>query len=414
MSSGQTIVKLFLLHVLVGVVRLKMSMKKVLLLTVFVLFGILFSVRADNAYAQVCSVSPNTIDITKATNQITTTLGTAYDLNTIKDVEIDCCPPGEVCIGTGIYIPKNQLSLGSNNKTITAALKSSDLHELRPVDIENIRDNANNNSCQLYVHLNDGSTICHAQNISLSISSCGISVSPNNVIQAAKPYTVSVTNIPSAAQNVNLYVQKTTGPTGGGQIIKGAITPPSVTAESTITHNVDTQLSIYVTGKIFNTNFGDWGYAICEQHYKVGQAISNDPGTNNPTDPNNPNGGTALISTDICTFAGPVDSQPFNDCKSCVNNQKGIWTAIGCIPANPQDFVARLLKLAIGIAGGIAFLMIIYGGFQIMMSSGNPEKLNSGKEVVTSAIAGLLLIVFSVVILKIIGVDVLGIPGLTK
>jgi len=65
-----------------------------------------------------------------------------------------------------------------------------------------------------------------------------------------------------------------------------------------------------------------------------------------------------------------------------------------------------------GVAGGIAFLMILYGGFTIMMSAGNPEKLNSGKEIITSAISGLLLIVFSAVILRIIGIDILGgFPG---
>lgn len=88
-----------------------------------------------------------------------------------------------------------------------------------------------------------------------------------------------------------------------------------------------------------------------------------------------------------------------------------VWTAIGCIPTNPTDFIAYLLQFAIGIAGGIAFLLILFGGFQMMTSAGNPERLNSGKELVGSAITGLLLIVFSIVLLKIIGVDILGIPG---
>jgi hypothetical protein len=48
-----------------------------------------------------------------------------------------------------------------------------------------------------------------------------------------------------------------------------------------------------------------------------------------------------------------------------------------------------------------------------MSSAGNPERLTGGKEIITSAIAGLLLIIFSTIILKIIGVDILKIPGLT-
>lgn len=116
----------------------------------------------------------------------------------------------------------------------------------------------------------------------------------------------------------------------------------------------------------------------------------------------------SLIPTDICEFA----REKSQICTQCIENDNGVWTALGCIPANPQDFVKALIRISVGIAGGIAFLMMTYGGFILMMSRGNPEELNHGKEIFFSAIAGLFLIIFSVVILKIIGIDILGIPGL--
>ncbi|MBI4157526.1 hypothetical protein HY502_01620, partial [Candidatus Woesebacteria bacterium] len=73
--------------------------------------------------------------------------------------------------------------------------------------------------------------------------------------------------------------------------------------------------------------------------------------------------------------------------------------------------LAFILKWAIGIGGGIAFLLVVYSSFMIMTSSGNPDRLKAGQELLTSALMGVVLLVFSVFILKVIGVDILKIPG---
>lgn len=88
----------------------------------------------------------------------------------------------------------------------------------------------------------------------------------------------------------------------------------------------------------------------------------------------------------------------------------GIDTAIGCIPiGNTTNLIIFVLKWGIGIGGGIAFLLILYSGFMIMTSSGNPERVKAGQELLTAAISGLLLLVFSTFILRIIGFDILKI-----
>ncbi len=87
------------------------------------------------------------------------------------------------------------------------------------------------------------------------------------------------------------------------------------------------------------------------------------------------------------------------------------WTALGCIPNKPEEFVAWILARAVGIGGGIAFLIMLWGGFQIITSSGDPQKLNAGKDTLVSAAAGLLFIIFSLFLLRIVGVDILGLPG---
>lgn len=88
-------------------------------------------------------------------------------------------------------------------------------------------------------------------------------------------------------------------------------------------------------------------------------------------------------------------------------NYGGVKTALGCLPTEPQAFINTATPWAVGIGAGIAFLLGIFGSAMIVLSAGNPEKMQAGKEMITSAIGGLILIIFSVFLLRIIGVDVL-------
>jgi hypothetical protein len=87
---------------------------------------------------------------------------------------------------------------------------------------------------------------------------------------------------------------------------------------------------------------------------------------------------------------------------------KGVLTAVGCVHTEPTALVADFFKLATGIGGGIAFLLMVLGAFQMITSAGNPEALKAGQERFRDAIIGLLFVVFSVLLLKFIGVDILG------
>ncbi len=71
--------------------------------------------------------------------------------------------------------------------------------------------------------------------------------------------------------------------------------------------------------------------------------------------------------------------------------------------------VITILNFAIGMAGGVAFLLMIFGSYRLIFAGGNPESIQQGKEVITAAIIGLLIIVFSVLILRFLGIAILGI-----
>jgi len=88
-----------------------------------------------------------------------------------------------------------------------------------------------------------------------------------------------------------------------------------------------------------------------------------------------------------------------------------VSTAIGDISTNPQGFVKSIFSIVLGIAGGIALVLIILSGYRFMASQGNAEAVGNARQQLISAIVGLLFIIFSFVILQIIGVDILKIPG---
>lgn len=116
--------------------------------------------------------------------------------------------------------------------------------------------------------------------------------------------------------------------------------------------------------------------------------------------------------------------QENEECEECLRTEKeanasgepykyemgGTWTALGCIPSgSPSDLMGWIFPFLLGIAGGIAIILMIIGGLQVATSAGNPERVESGKNMITSALTGLLLIIFSIFILRVIGVNLLGI-----
>jgi len=132
-----------------------------------------------------------------------------------------------------------------------------------------------------------------------------------------------------------------------------------------------------------------------------------------------PPGNCGTLGNSCCTgricYGGLKCSSTTNKCITdpaktalCVSGI-AINTAIGCIPiSSTSNLVGFFLRWAIGLAGGIAFLFIVYATFLIITSAGNPQRLGAGKELLGSAITGLLMIMFSVYILRVIGVDILG------
>jgi len=139
--------------------------------------------------------------------------------------------------------------------------------------------------------------------------------------------------------------------------------------------------------------------------------------------------GRSAIEKRTCTN-GNVPNDPFSEKCFCLvptprtggyyvsagcplpGGKSGTNTAIGCIPSdNLNEFAGWILSKVVFIASGIAFLLMAFGAFQVITSAGDPKKTQAGKEVITSGLSGLLFIILSIFLLKLIGVDILKIPG---
>ncbi len=142
---------------------------------------------------------------------------------------------------------------------------------------------------------------------------------------------------------------------------------------------------------------------LCSVTFSVGDA-------SNPGKIVNSSGGTLTTTSNI-----PVpcvgDSCAKSAASACSTPGTGIATAVGCIQTTPAGFVKDFLTFILGLAGGLAFLMMLLGAFGMLTSAGNPEALATGKDRFTNAIIGLLFIIFAVLLMQIIGFDILRLPG---
>ena len=145
-------------------------------------------------------------------------------------------------------------------------------------------------------------------------------------------------------------------------------------------------------------------------------------------------GGAGTISQQPFQLCSQIPDKPeytekFFDCCECASGTRptardtgtcpaleqgytsGLWSAVGCIRTSQEGIVTHFIRTGLGIAGGIALLMILAASFMLTTSQGEPKRAGEARELLTSAVIGLLFIIFSVTILQFIGVTILKIPG---
>lgn len=57
-----------------------------------------------------------------------------------------------------------------------------------------------------------------------------------------------------------------------------------------------------------------------------------------------------------------------------------------------DDVLSNIVMVFLGIIGGVALFVLVYGGTLMLISGGNPEKVKKGQSAMSWAVIGLLLI----------------------
>ena len=103
---------------------------------------------------------------------------------------------------------------------------------------------------------------------------------------------------------------------------------------------------------------------------------------------------------------------PSPPCQAWANGECTTFnTGLGAFSTDPAAFIQNIFAILLSISGGIALLLIIRAGYQLMVSQGKPEQIQQGRDQLIAAIVGLVFLIFSFVFLQLIGFDILHIPG---
>lgn len=102
------------------------------------------------------------------------------------------------------------------------------------------------------------------------------------------------------------------------------------------------------------------------------------------------------------------DTAEFNNCTSCLQECDAcVYSALGCVNTSMNGLVTTIMRIAIGVLGAVGILRLMQAA--ILRQSGDPKDIQESWDIIMSVIIGAIVLVSSTLILRIIGINVLGI-----
>ena len=111
-----------------------------------------------------------------------------------------------------------------------------------------------------------------------------------------------------------------------------------------------------------------------------------------------------------CLYQDPGDPTDVNNIpRNKIDGKQ--WTVYGCGASDIGGFTSQSVNILVATISGITFLIMLYGGFLILTSQGDSEKLYTGKKLLTSAIIAEMIVLFATFLFNQAGGTILKIPG---
>lgn len=112
----------------------------------------------------------------------------------------------------------------------------------------------------------------------------------------------------------------------------------------------------------------------------------------------------ALVFIFLPLSINAVDTNPITSGSLVAPTQSSIAPSNGgsgeFFGTNLTSYSEKLYIWSIGIAGSLAIIMLIYAGYLYVTSMGNPDQINSAKEIIIGALSGLALLILASLILQ--------------
>ncbi len=159
--------------------------------------------------------------------------------------------------------------------------------------------------------------------------------------------------------------------------------------------------------------------SVCESNAQCRQALGDENAIcNEATGACVINDSEVAVEEEVIDFSYCLqvpDGNQRRSCEQCIEQgEEGeyAYTAVGCVRTNGQGLTEDLVRLLMGVSGGVAIMSDLAGAFLLSVSRGDSSKVKEAKDLITASTSGLFFIIFSIFILQFVGVSILQIPGL--